>query len=615
MELEPVLRRHRWMAPALLGALFASLASVGWLRWPDHLVDFGRELYVPWRLAEGDVLGRDVYTLFGPLSHSFNALIFRLVGPSVRIILAMNLILAVLMMFGIHRFIRAGADRTAAAVAGLVFALVFAFAQYEFIAGSNYIAPYAHEVTHGLILCMGLVACFGAQLRRPRMWRSALAGGLMGLIFLTKVEIAAAAVGVCIANAVLASMRPEPPRVLAARLAWFVGAATLAPLAFFITFSRHLAPEDAWRVVSGAFAGLGNSDITSNRFYLVVSGFDRPAANAWLALKALVGLILACAAMAGSARVIACFNSGVLRAAFWLIALAGAAWIASSDTFSLRPLARPLQLTSLAACLYYFRLFCSRSARPRASARPGAMFLWSVFSVTLLIKILLNCKVGHYGAFLAMPATLLLVAWLVRDFPNHATRTRLQRSALRSLVVLVIVAVSVAHARRTAEFMGAKNLPMSDGADRIFTYDPQVYDAGVTMAATLAWLQGNTPPEASLLVLPEGVILNYLSRRANPTPYINFMPIELALYGEDAIVAALEANPPDTIVLAHKNTQEYGVGFFGNTKDNYGRGIVEWMLGAGYQSVASFGHEPFRDVRFGTRILKRIEPEAARPPP
>lgn len=615
MEFEPILRRHRALALALLGAVFASLASAGWLRWPDHLVDFGRELYVPWRLVEGDVLGRDVYTLFGPLSHTLNALIFRLVGPSVRIILVANLALAALAMFGIHRFFRASADRTAALLAGLVFALVFAFAQYEFIAGSNYIAPYAHEATHGLILCMGLIGCLAAQLRRPRLWRSALAGGLIGLIFLTKAEIAAAAAAVCLSAAMMAVARPEPLRARAVRLACFIGAAALGPLAFFIAFTRHLAPDEAWRVVSGAFAGLGNSAIMSNRFYLVVSGFDHPGANAWLAVKALAGLILACAAMAGSARILARFGSGPVRAAFWLIALAGAAWIASSDSFSLRPLARPLQLTSLVACLYYARQFWARRERPRASARPGAMFLWSVFSLSLLLKIVLNSKVSHYGAFLALPATLLLVAWLVRDFPALATRTRSARSALRSLAVLAILAVSLAHARRTSEFMRAKNLPMSDGADRIFTYDPQVYDAGVTMAATLDWLQDNTRSDASLLVLPEGVILNYLARRANPTPYINFMPIELALYGEDAIVAALEADPPDYIVLAHKNTQEYGVGFFGNTNDGYGRGIVEWMLGAGYQSVASFGHEPFQDVRFGTQILRRIESEAPRQSP
>lgn len=41
------------------------------------IVDFGRELYVPWRLAEGDALFRDVVHFNGPLSPYLNAALFR----------------------------------------------------------------------------------------------------------------------------------------------------------------------------------------------------------------------------------------------------------------------------------------------------------------------------------------------------------------------------------------------------------------------------------------------------------------------------------------------------------------------------------------------------------
>ena len=40
---------------AALGMLFWS-----WGTWPHPYVDFGRELYVPWRLSEGEVLYRDL---------------------------------------------------------------------------------------------------------------------------------------------------------------------------------------------------------------------------------------------------------------------------------------------------------------------------------------------------------------------------------------------------------------------------------------------------------------------------------------------------------------------------------------------------------------------------
>ena len=34
----------------------------------------------------------------------------------------------------------------------------------------------------------------------------------------------------------------------------------------------------------------------------------------------------------------------------------------------------------------------------------------------------------------------------------------------------------------------------------------------------LSWIQNNVPPNATLAVLPEGAMINYLSRRVNPTP-------------------------------------------------------------------------------------------------
>ena len=53
---------YLFLAAATLGPA-ASVWSVG----PDPLIDFGRELYVPWRITEGDVLYRDVAYFNGPV--------------------------------------------------------------------------------------------------------------------------------------------------------------------------------------------------------------------------------------------------------------------------------------------------------------------------------------------------------------------------------------------------------------------------------------------------------------------------------------------------------------------------------------------------------------------
>ena len=74
---------------ALLG-LF--LAAISWRRWPDPLIDFGQQLYIPWRLSEGERLGRDLLYFHGPLSQHLHALLFRLCGVSFSTLIAANLL-------------------------------------------------------------------------------------------------------------------------------------------------------------------------------------------------------------------------------------------------------------------------------------------------------------------------------------------------------------------------------------------------------------------------------------------------------------------------------------------------------------------------------------------
>ena len=71
-------------------------------------------------------------------------------------------------------------------------------------------------------------------------------------------------------------------------------------------------------------------------------------------------------------------------------------------------------------------------------------------------------------------------------------------------------------------------------------------------------------PDETFVVFPEGVMLNYLSRRPNPTKHLSFMPAELALFGgEKAIVDALEQDPPDHVLVVPRSLKEYGFKTFG----------------------------------------------------
>jgi len=60
--------RLRALLPfGLLATTFATMAAIGWYRWPEVLIDYGRELYFPWRISAGEMLYKDLLHLYGPL--------------------------------------------------------------------------------------------------------------------------------------------------------------------------------------------------------------------------------------------------------------------------------------------------------------------------------------------------------------------------------------------------------------------------------------------------------------------------------------------------------------------------------------------------------------------
>ena len=74
----------RWIGPLLIVAAGVIMLAWSWGTWPDPLVDFGAQLYIPWRIAAGQSLYRDIAYFNGPLSQYLNAGLFALLGVGMR---------------------------------------------------------------------------------------------------------------------------------------------------------------------------------------------------------------------------------------------------------------------------------------------------------------------------------------------------------------------------------------------------------------------------------------------------------------------------------------------------------------------------------------------------
>jgi len=219
-----------------------------------------------------------------------------------------------------------------------------------------------------------------------------------------------------------------------------------------------------------------------------------------------------------------------------------------------------------------------------------------VFATALLGKIALNARLYHYGFALAGPATMLVVAALVGGVP-HAIGRRGGDAAVFRAGVIGLLAVGVfVHLQIVHGWFATKTHVVGRGRDA-FLAD----ERGVVVAGALAEIAARMTPGETLAALAEGIMLNYLSRRRSPVGHVNFMPVGLLMFGEEATLAAFAAAPPDWVALVHKDAEEYGVRFFGR---DYGQRLRAWVE-RHYREVALVGARPFQDDRFGILLLRR----------
>ena len=213
---------------------------------------------------------------------------------------------------------------------------------------------------------------------------------------------------------------------------------------------------------------------------------------------------------------------------------------------------------------------------------------------------LLNARLYHYGFALGVPATALVAALAWSWLPARVAAAGGSAAVLRAAVASALACFAGAHLAQTARLHAAKTVEVRAGGDR-FLADAR----GTVVNDTLAWLDARFPaggPRPTVAVLPEGVTLNYLARLRNPTPYFNFMPPEIVLFGEDEILDAFRASPPDLVLLVHKDTSEYGVRFFGR---DYAVQLGVWLR-QNYRELERFGDPPLQPgSRFGIAVLVR----------
>ncbi len=541
---------------AALGALAVAAATAALFfvskgKWSDALIDSGREWIVPDALARGALLYRDVVYWFGPFTPYFQAAFLRAFGSGFGPLVAAGAVSAAATLLLLRAVLRRVATTRGAALwtALAIPALVFMPNAGGALLGMGY------RIWHAAAFALAAVLLASRPPGRFGPAPAALAAGAAAAfagLCRTEWGLAAAA-----AAALAAFLRPRR-RARGAAAAGLVLAAAAAVFAAGLGIFLRAAGKAA--VLSDGHVLFGRLPPETRHFLVAFSGLPD-----WR--RGLLEMLYSASCWAGLAVVVAwlawprgtprprglAVALGVCLAGVAATALAGGA--GSAVLFSAAP------LVSLAAALAGLQR--RRGSPAAALAASGA--LGFVLSYRRPFHIGDSAYVGPPLLF-AFVAAAGLLHLAIAARPRASQRRRLERGFAGALAALVVAAF----AGRIAQYAAIEAAPIA-GTAGMLSARPELAREIEELGRAIG---SRTVAGDSLVVFPEGEVLNLLSGRPNPIRHQLYLPGYLTDANAPAVLAELEAARPAAIVIWNRPTSEYDRALFGL---DYGRPIRDWM--------------------------------------
>lgn len=593
-----------WLAAVLLAAWF--LATI-WMRWIDLIIDFGREVYLPWRVLAGEHVGRDFVHPYGPLSVYFNAALFGTFGVAIHTLIYANLVICGLTFWLLFSLVRPAFGFTAAAVATTFGFFVVGFGHHIYAANYTFAAPYSHEATHGMLLLLLLLAALARHTSHARAGRHGLLSGvLLGLVTLTKTEYVFTA-GLLLAVAALRTwLLPSAPGIARRWLTAILFGLGAVWLAAWLCLCAVSDPHEALlTTVNAVIAPLRFRSYTQGAHVLSFLGADQPREHL---LRILAGAALGLGVL-GTAALGAWFaaRSALPRLALAAVGTGCAALAVYAGIFGGWQYSGFALPALLAFGTVYSGLQIRRQWRERGGLSPRLWLraLLLVAAIGMLARMALHPKIYHYGFFQALLASTWLCGFLVGEWPRLGRSTG-ARIILAAASLGLIGAIGFVAVRHSLFGYRLRQIPVAEGADRFLAYHRRVLLLTEEWEGTRRLIAAESKPNDTLLVIPEGILLNYVTRRRHPLDIMDLLPATLPLHRGDVLATVRQAPPNFVVMVTRPEGAELGSKGYG-TKGSPGFELVEWVR-QNYEVIARTPQDPFAPGARGIWTYRRKVP-------
>ncbi|PYK29501.1 MAG: hypothetical protein DME57_10135 [Verrucomicrobia bacterium] len=229
--------------------------------------------------------------------------------------------------------------------------------------------------------------------------------------------------------------------------------------------------------------------------------------------------------------------------------------------------------------------------------------LFASLALAFLLRMFLNPRIYHYGYYQAALAAVLIPAVMIGELPNWFRADIWQARGLAAIATFAIVLPGTAKmAIRSQKALRLKTEGVASGRDLFYCFPAGMDPTGRLVNAVVDVLQKETHG-GTVTVLPEGESLNYLARLRNPVPHACFYKGAMETETEAELVADLQKNPPDWILIVSRDLIAWGIERYGE-KSGAGREVLQWVE-QNYDKAAWTDVDPLDYREHGAIIFKK----------
>lgn len=500
------LKLDTWLFAVLVFFTIFAWANWGKIQFP--IIDIGHEVVTPPRLLAGEVLYRDVDSYYAPLSYYLNALFILIFGYHLEVFYAVGLFLSLVATL-LFYYLAKKLMNSRWAFLCTIYMLTYCAIGPSI---TNFIVPYSYGAVYAIVLCLLAFIFIDQYAHKGQILWLVAAAITCGLAGLSKQEYGVSLLGAVLVGTNIYSTHTQNIR---ARLWRSLLVILISGASFVIPLTILICQQVSWEQLKQSLLPLSKSQI------LIDSGmFDFTPARTiniwWRGLKnflgafpVVLGVVILSNWLSKFIKFKGCckfknifeFLINIIISVlclFWLNQLPFFKYYTFTEF--IQPISDLSWSIPLMICWFFLN-------RRKLFTFTNTTLLWSLLVFSLLINSRWLFHIYFYGLFAVSVILLFFTLLFYITQQNH-------RILWRSVLVCLLIAICLKLWNLTPY-----RYAVTSEFGTFYTEDIVLADAFNKTINTI-----NNYHASSVLVLPHGNILNFLTGTHSPSKETNFIP-------------------------------------------------------------------------------------------